>query len=89
MAESIRVEHAAHHDDHHGHHEMSFAEKYVFPLDHKKIAMQYMFTGMFMALIGGFFAYVFRMQIAFPGADVPFFGQVTPAASSTCGHDVI
>ena len=68
---------------------MSFAEKYVFPLDHKKIAMQYMFTGMFMALIGGFFAYVFRMQIAFPGADVPFFGQVTPAASSTCGHDVI
>ena len=29
--------------------------------------MQYLFTGMFMALIGGFFAYVFRMQLAFPG----------------------
>ena len=79
MAESIRVEHAAHHDDHHGHHEMTFAQKYIFPLDHKMIAMQYMFTGMFMAVIGGFFAYVFRMQIAFPGADVPFFGQVSPA----------
>ena len=80
MAESIRVEHAAHHDDHHGHHEMTFTEKFIFPLDHKMIAMQYMFTGMFMAVIGGFFAYVFRMQIAFPGMDVPFFGPVTPAA---------
>ena len=35
------------------------------------IAMQYMFTGMFMALIGGFFVYVFRMQMAFPGESVP------------------
>ena len=37
------------------------------PTDHKMIAMQYMFTGMFMALIGGFFAYVFRMQHGVPG----------------------
>src|SRR5690606_15334807 len=43
------------------------------------IAMQYMFTGMAMAMIGGFFAYVFRMQLAFPGAEVPFFGLVSPA----------
>ena len=43
------------------------------------IAMQYMFTGMFMALIGGFMAYVFRMQLAFPGIDVPGFGIVSPA----------
>jgi cytochrome c oxidase subunit 1 len=50
------------------HHEPSFIEKYVFPLDHKMIAMQYLFTGMFMALFGGFFAYAFRMQLAFPGA---------------------
>jgi cytochrome c oxidase subunit 1 len=41
--------------------------------------MQYMFTGMAMALIGAFFVYVFRMQLAFPGIDVPFFGMVTPA----------
>ena len=39
-------------DDHH-HHELSFGEKYLWSTDHKVIAMQYMFTGMAMALIGG------------------------------------
>ena len=38
-----------------------------------------MFIGMFMALIGGFFSYAFRMQLAFPGIEVPFFGTVSPA----------
>jgi cytochrome c oxidase subunit 1 len=65
-----------HSDDHHP---QSFLSKYVFSLDHKIIGMQYMFTGMAMALIGAFFVYVFRMQLAFPGIDVPFFGMVTPA----------
>jgi len=60
------------------HHTLSFWQKYVFSLDHKVIAMQYLFTGMVMALIGGYFAYVFRMQLAFPGAAVPGFGVVTP-----------
>ncbi len=78
MAESIPVEHADHHAGHE-HHEQSFSEKYIFPLDHKMIAMQYLFTGMFMAVIGGFFAYAFRMQLAYPGMDVPFWGQVSPA----------
>lgn len=59
MSEAAKVD-AGHHDDHH-HHEPTFIEKYIFPLDHKFIAMQYMFTGMFMALIGGFFSYAFRM----------------------------
>jgi len=40
--------------------------------------MQYLFTGIFMALIGGFMAYAFRMQLAFPGQEVPLFGVVTP-----------
>jgi cytochrome c oxidase subunit I len=40
--------------------------------------MQYMFTGMFMAVIGGFIAYVFRMQLAFPGIEVPGYGPVSP-----------
>ena len=61
-------------------HEMSFWEKYVFSTDHKVIGLQYMFTGMFMALIGGFFVYVFRMQLAFPGIEVPGYGVVTPLA---------
>ena len=60
------------------HHEETFWSKYVFPTDHKRIAMQYMFTGIFMAIIGGLMAYVFRMQLAFPGVDVPGFGLVDP-----------
>ena len=81
MAHLITEEHSAHgagaHDDHH--HAQSFWSKYVFSTDHKIIDMQYMFTGMAMALIGGFFAYAFRMQLAFPGINVPGYGQVSPA----------
>jgi len=75
MAESVATTPA--HDDHHA--EQSFWSKYVFSTDHKVIALQYMFTGMAMALIGGFMAYAFRMQLAFPGMDVPGFGLVSPA----------
>ena len=71
------VTHDAHHDDHH--HELSFWAKYIFPLDHKMIGFQYMITGVIMGLIGGYFAYVFRMQLAFPGEHVPGFGLVSPA----------
>ncbi|MBU6427660.1 MAG: cbb3-type cytochrome c oxidase subunit I, partial [Cyanobacteria bacterium REEB65] len=53
--------------------------KYLWSTDHKMIAKQYLFTGMIMALIGAFLAYVFRMQMAFPGKPVPFWGIVTPA----------
>lgn len=60
-------------------HQESFIKKYFFSTDHKIIAMQYLFTGMAMALIGGFFAYVFRMQLAFPGEAVPGWGLVSPA----------
>ena len=62
----------------HGHAEASFFKKYLWSTDHKVIAFQYMFTGMAMALIGGFMAYVFRMQLAFPGHPVPGFGVVSP-----------
>jgi cytochrome c oxidase subunit I len=82
MAEKIVHGHGAEagHDHGHGHHVETFWSKYVFSTDHKMIAMQYMFTGMFMALIGGFFAYTFNMQMAFPGESVPLWGGiVTPA----------
>jgi len=59
------------------HHEQGFVQKYLWSTDHKMIAMQYLFTGMLMALIGGFMAYAFRMQLAFPGMDVPFYGMVS------------
>ncbi|MDQ3232090.1 MAG: cbb3-type cytochrome c oxidase subunit I, partial [Pseudobdellovibrionaceae bacterium] len=69
--------HAAHHDDHH--HHLSFWQKYIFSTDHKVIGMQYLLTGIFMGVIGGYMSYVFRMQLAFPGKEVPFFGLVTAA----------
>lgn len=52
--------------------------KYLWSTDHKIISMQYLFTGMVMGLIGGYLAYVFRMQLGFPDRDVPGFGLVTP-----------
>ena len=66
------------HEEDHAHHGPGGLLKYVWSTDHKIIAMQYMFTGMFMAVVGGFMAYVFRMQLAFPGFDVPGFGMVSP-----------
>jgi cytochrome c oxidase subunit I len=52
----------------------------MFSTDHKVIAKQYLFTGMAMAVVGGFLAYVLRMQLAYPGESVPGFGAVTPHA---------
>jgi len=69
-------DHGHGHDDH-GHPPQSFFHKYMWSTDHKMIAKQYMFTGMAMALIGGFFAYAFRMQLAFPGINVPGWGVVS------------
>jgi cytochrome c oxidase subunit I len=66
------------HDGHGRHADVAWWRKYLFSTDHKMIAMQYMFTGMALALVGGFFAYAFRMQQAFPGMDVPLYGLVTP-----------
>ena len=65
--------------DAHGHHEEpSFFMKYLWSTDHKMIAKQYMLTGMALGLVGAFMAYVFRMQLAFPGQPVPGFGVVSP-----------
>jgi len=63
----------------HAAHEPSGLLKYVWSTDHKMIAFQYLFTGMAMALIGGYTAYAFRMQLAFPGEVVPLFGRVSAA----------
>ncbi|MBW1760709.1 MAG: cbb3-type cytochrome c oxidase subunit I [Deltaproteobacteria bacterium] len=76
MAEAGTAEtHGAHAHD--AHHEQGFWSKYIFSTDHKMIAMQYMFTGIVMALIGGYMSYAFRMQLAFPGQSVPGYGLVS------------
>jgi len=76
MAESTA--HA--HDEHaHGHHEEGWFQKYFWSTDHKMIGKQYLFTGLFLGVVGAYFAYVFRMQQAFPGKPVPGYGLVTGA----------
>ncbi len=52
--------------------------KYIWSTDHKVIALQYLFTGMGMAILGGLMAFVFRMQLAFPGINIPGYGMVSP-----------
>jgi len=66
------------HAGHHDHPPQSFFHRYLWSTDHKVIAMQYMFTGMAMALVGALFAFLFRMQLAFPGVNLPIFGIVSP-----------
>lgn len=55
--------------------ENSFVKRYLFSTDHKVIAKQYLLTGLVMAAVGGFLAYVFRHQLAFPGQTIPFYGS--------------
>jgi len=78
MAQAATVETHGHAADAHGHHGPKGILKYIWSTDHKIIGMQYLFTGMFMGLVGGLMAYVFRMQLAFPGLPVPGFGVVSP-----------
>ncbi len=55
----------------------SCLRSWLFSTDHKVIASQYTITGLLMALIGGYMAYVFRMQLAWPGETVPGYGLVS------------
>ncbi|NSL89175.1 cytochrome c oxidase subunit I [Chitinophaga solisilvae] len=85
------VMHGAHdHHDHEHHHEDSFISKYVFSMDHKMIAKQFLITGIVWAIIGAFFSVLFRLQLGFPDATFPWLesilghwakgGRITPEA---------
>lgn len=72
-------------DDHfHEHHEgdkyqFSFISKYIFSMDHKIIARQFLITGMFWAVVGAAMSIIFRLQLGFPDASLawlkPILGQ--------------
>ncbi|HFA50084.1 MAG TPA: cytochrome c oxidase subunit I [Bacteroidetes bacterium] len=59
-------------DDHFHEHEhadkykSNFIMKYIFSMDHKIIARQFLITGMFWALIGASMSIIFRLQLGFP-----------------------
>jgi len=65
------------------HHEEGIWQKYMFSTDHKIIGLQYLWTGLLMAVVGGFFAYTFRMNLAFPGESIPLFGMLSPGQYNT------
>ncbi len=55
------------HDHHHGDkYQSGFLNHYVFSMDHKVIARQFLITGMIWAIIGSAMSIVFRMQLGFP-----------------------
>jgi cytochrome c oxidase subunit I len=96
IIEDVHVHGAAHHDAHghddHGHHEHheTFLSKYVFSMDHKMIAKQFLITGMVWAVLGGLMSVLFRLQLGYPDASFPWLesllgkwakgGQITPEA---------
>ena len=57
----------------HGHHEENFFSKYVFSMDHKMIAKQFLITGITMGVIGMIMSVLFRIQLSYPGQPNPLF----------------
>tara|TARA_B100000497_G_C7693393_1_gene422426 strand:+ start:191 stop:2041 length:1851 start_codon:yes stop_codon:yes gene_type:complete len=55
------------HEHHHGDkYQTGFIFKYIFSMDHKIIARQFLITGMIWAIIGAAMSIVFRLQLGFP-----------------------
>ncbi|MCR4034136.1 MULTISPECIES: cbb3-type cytochrome c oxidase subunit I [Flavobacterium] len=55
-----------HDHEHEHHHKETFITKYIFSIDHKMIAKQYLITGIIMGIIGIAMSLLFRMQLAWP-----------------------
>ncbi len=64
------------HADHHEHHPETFWSKYVFSMDHKMIAKQFLITGIIMAVIGMVLSVLFRIQLGWPEETFPFLERV-------------
>jgi len=55
------------HEHHHGDkYQSSFINTYIFSMDHKMIAKQFLITGIFWAIVGAAMSIVFRLQLGFP-----------------------
>jgi cytochrome c oxidase subunit 1 len=56
----------------------SFIRRYVFSTDHKVIGIQYIVTGLLMALIGAFLAALIRLQLGWPDHQWVFLSHLLP-----------
>ncbi len=69
MSEMTHVQEA--HTEHaHG----GFISTYIFSLDHKMIAKQFLLLGLLMMIVGGALALLFRWQLAYPNEPLPLIG---------------
>ncbi|MEI6507287.1 MAG: cbb3-type cytochrome c oxidase subunit I [Bacteroidota bacterium] len=68
--------HNDNHDSNHGHHQETFISKYVFSMDHKMIAKQFLITGIIMGTLGMIMSLIFRLQLAFPDMKFPFLESI-------------
>src|SRR5215469_14376285 len=59
-------------------HELGFLRRYIFSIDHKVIAKQYMTLSALMALLGGGSSYLIRWQLAWPETSIPGWGPIGP-----------
>jgi cytochrome c oxidase subunit 1 len=62
----------------HAEHPTSFLRRYVFSVDHKVIAKQYMTLAALMAIVGGGSSYLIRWQLAWPETSIPGWGPIGP-----------
>jgi cytochrome c oxidase subunit 1 len=73
MASATVANHESAAHDHHDHeHHDNFVTKYLFTQDHKMIGKQFLVTGIFWAVIGGFLSVLFRLQLGFPDMNLEF-----------------
>jgi cytochrome c oxidase subunit I len=66
----------AHDHEHEHHHKDTFITKYIFSIDHKMIAKQYLITGILMGVIGVAISLLFRLQLAWPEQSFKIFSIV-------------
>ena len=65
-----------HDHEHEHHHKDTFITKYIFSIDHKMIAKQYLLTGIIMGVIGVAISLLFRLQLAWPEQSFKIFSFV-------------
>ncbi len=71
MSEAVATAGTSTHAAHVHHEELGFIRTYVFSTDHKMIARQFLFLGLFMMVLGGLMALMIRWQLAWPETQVP------------------
>jgi cytochrome c oxidase subunit 1 len=59
-------------------HTESFVRRYIFSTDHKIIGIQYIVTGLLMALVGGTLAGLIRLQLGWPSRQWPALATLMP-----------